>query len=293
MTPFPRSFAAFVLAAVALTAAPVTAEAPCWGDCVRAGVYLPSPRHVYVRPYYPPPATTTVYVAPPPPPAPAPTVVIVQPPAQPQPPVYQAPPPPAPVYQAPEAPPPPPAPEPAPVVQYEPAQPAPRFITEGVGLHASIGGVYGGDVRVGGFAAALRLRPSEHFAFDIGAGAYGGEDYYGRDRVEIPINVDLLAFVNPQHRAQFYFVVGAGASLAFLKDTSSWAEDYDRAYTYLGGQLGAGFELRIGRRLALNVDARAFLRRQIDGSAPEFVDGTRQTRTSAGGLGNLGMSLYF
>jgi hypothetical protein len=180
--------------------------------------------------------------------------------------------------------------------------PAPRFVTQGIGLHGSVGGAFGGGIRIGGFAAALRLRPSPHFAFDIGAGAYGGQDYYGRDRLEIPINVDVLAFVNPRSRAQFYFAVGAGTSLAFLRDAgatgdswgdpSSWTDDYHRAYTYLGGQLGGGLEFRIGRRLALNVDARVFLRRSVGGSSPEFVDGARQTNTSAGGLASVGMTLY-
>jgi hypothetical protein len=298
MTRSPRFFAALALAAVAFGAAPAPAAAQCWGVCVRAGVFMPSPRRVYVgTPYYPP--TTTVYVAPPPPttvyvapqpaPAPPPTVVIVQPPTQPQPqpqPMVVEPPPPPPVQAPVQV----AAPAPAPVATS--ATTVPRFVSEGVGIHASVGGVYGGGLRIGGFAAALRLRPSPHFAFDIGAGAYGGKDYYHRDRIEIPINVDVLAYVNPQSRAQFYFVVGAGTSLAFLRDTSSWTDDYDRAYTYLGGQLGGGLELRIGRRLALNIDARVFLRRRIDSSTPEFVDGTRQTNTSAGGLGSLGMTLY-
>jgi len=72
---------------------------------------------------------------------------------------------------------------------------------------------------------------------------------------------------------------------------------FDAQYGYFGGQAGAGFELRVGRVLALNADLRGFLRTRIDSGAqsqPEFVDALgHTTNTSAGALFTAGMTFYF
>lgn len=289
MTRFAPTLAFAALATLASLAIPDSAEAQCWGygPCVRGGIYI-GPRRGFVRvapPYYYPPPRTVIVTAPPPPP---PQYVVVQPAPQPQPYVVVQPPATEEVVveQAQPAPP----PEPAPIA---PAPAVPPLEVGRIGLHGSIGGAFGESVTMGGLAAALRLRPAQHFAFDIGVGAYGGTDWHGRERIEVPITVDLLAFVNPQHKLQFYFVVGAGASAAFLQDEDSWAEDYDRAYTYLGGTAGAGLEWRLLRHFALNGDVRGFLRRRVDSSEPEFVEDGRQTNTSAGMLLNAGGTVYF
>lgn len=280
------SLAAIVLVAITALSTPTSAEAQCWSrrPCARGDVYV-APRGAYVRvgrPYYYPPSGTVIVTVPPPTPPryiiveappPPPHYVIVEPPQEPV------------VTQAPQ-----PEPEPAP----EPPAPAPRARRRGrVGIHGSIGGIAAESVSMGGFAAALRLRPTDHFAFDLGVGAYSGEDWNGQQRLEVPITLDLLAFVNPRRRLQLYFVLGVGASAAFLEDETSWNQDYDPSYTYLGGTAGIGLEWRLGQHFALNADARGFLRRRVDSDEPEFVDGTRETNTSAGLLGNLGATVYF
>jgi hypothetical protein len=284
------SLALFFLASLGAFAVPDTAEAQCrrgYGPCVRGGFFV-SPRRGFVRvgrPYYYPPPPTVIITAPPPPP---PRYVVVQPPAPP-PRQYVIVEPPQAEVVVPE-----PVESPMPPPAEEARETPPQDDDIGrVGLHGSIGGAFGESVTMGGIAGALRLRPSPHFAFDIGVGAYAGEDWHGNQRIEVPVNVDLLAFVNPQHRLQLYFVVGAGASAAFLQDESSWEEDYDRAFTYLGGTAGLGLEWRAFRHFALSADGRGFLRRRIDSDEPEFVDGARQTNTSAGLLLNLGATVYF
>lgn len=234
-----------------------------------------------VRPAPPPPPVVIVRPAPQPPPPP---VVIVRP-VQPPPPrvVYvQQPPPPQPVYV-----------QPQPVyVEPQPQPVAPRQASGRVGIHASVGGILAENVRMGGFSGALRIRPGEHFALDIGAGVYGGQDYHGRDRVEVPFNVDALIFVNPQHRLQLYVLAGVGSSVAFAQYRGSAATE---RFVYAGGQGGIGVEWRITRGFALNLDARAFMRARVDSDVPEFVDAETgdTTNVSAGGTVNFGATLYF
>ena len=232
-----------------------------------------------------------------PPPPPRTQVIIVE---------EEAPPPPVVVYQP--APPPPPTT----VVVHE-TRPAPvrhQYVTyavepafSGMGIHAHLGGMFTSRVRMGGIAGALRLRPNMgHFALDLGIGGYGGQDYNGQDRLEVPLTADVLLYVNPRSRLQFYGVAGVGVSFAHTQEPSDydWRSDTYRGegadYTYVGGQLGVGLELRLGRRFAINGDVRGFVRGRVDDNtgSPEFVseDG-RTTNTSGGVVGNIGATLYF
>ncbi len=224
------------------------------------------------------------------PPPPPPPVVIVRP----------APPPPPPVVVYRQAPPPPPV-----VVYRQAAQPAysvqRRDVSGTMGLRFFAAGAGGGsnsragNGRLGGVGMALRIRPQERFAVDVGAAIYGGTDYEGNERVEIPVTADALFFVNPQHRAQFYLLAGVGGSFAYGQ--TSTALGLERNYTYVGGQAGAGLEFRLTRGFAINLDVRGFMRAQ-PGGAPEFQRTTstgsvETTRTSAGMIGTVGTTLYF
>lgn len=234
---------------------------------------------VHVGPPVPPPPPRVIVVQRPQPPPPPPRVIVVQRQVQPPPPrvVY--------VQQ--------PAPPPQVVVQPAPVQVQPRQASGRFGLHAQVGGIGAENVRMGGFSGALRIRPTEHFALDIGAGVYGGEDYHGNDRVEVPFTVDALLFVNPQHRVQFYVLGGVGTSVAFTQAPASFGP-VDRL-VYAGGQAGLGLEFRLTRGFALNVDGRAFMRARVDSDVPEFVDPVTgdTTNVSAGGSVNFGATLYF
>ena len=166
------------------------------------------------------------------------------------------------------------------------------------GLHASVGGLIGRDLRVGGFAGALRIRPIPALAVDIGTGIYGGSDYNDRERWEIPITTDLIVFLNPSSPLQVYLVGGLGLSFAHVRGYNERLDraDPERDYVYIGGQAGVGLEWRIAQWFAIHGDIRGFLRKRLDGDGgPEFIDPASgdSTNASGGGLVNLGVTFYF
>jgi len=74
--------------------------------------------------------------------------------------------------------------------------------------------------------------------------------------------------------------------------------DAQRSYSYFGGQLGAGLEFRVTRRVSLNLDLVGFMRGRTDQEArvqPEFTDPDtgRTTNTSGGGLFRGGITFYW
>lgn len=241
---------------------------------------------------------------PPPPPAQPPTVIV-----EPGPPPAPPPQPPTVIVQ-PAPPPPPPQPH---VVRVEPVeQPRVmirrerrerrerRFPYSAIGPHIAVGGLVGPDLAMMGGSAALRIRPVPHFALDVGAGLYFGNDYNDLERTEVPLTVDALFFFNPQHRFQFYALVGVGGSISHAEGVNRFTLDnVSRDYGHLGAQAGLGIEWRISRLFALNFDVRAFIRHRVDESAePEFMELDRRgewqsTDTSAGLVGQLGMTFYF
>lgn len=233
----------------------------------------------------------------PPPPVivqePAPPVVVVQPEYQPPPP------PPQPVYV--QQPPPP-------VTQYVVEAPPRRVVvrdrnrfpysTWGLRLH--VDGVFGDELAMGGAGGALRIRPNPWFALDIGSGVYGGNDYNGLDRIEVPITLDAVVFFNPQHRFQVYMLAGVGTSFGHAEGFNVRTGNADfRDYVHLGGQVGLGVEWRLGRFFALNLDVRGFMRYRVDGNPePEFSErdalgNVLSTDLSGGVVARGGMTFYF
>ena len=181
------------------------------------------------------------------------------------------------------------------VVRNTPAQqpaakpPPPKQRDRKLGLHFDFGGTFGPRVLMGGFGGALRFRPKEHIGIDLGSGYYAGNDYQGFYRTEIPVTANFLFFLNPQHKFQFYFVLGPGLSFGRV-DTINEA----RRMTHIGGQAGAGVELRLAPAFALNADVRGVIRHRIDNDPrPEFFDGVRGTNTSGGALLTFGGTFYF
>ena len=179
--------------------------------------------------------------------------------------------------------------EPVTVVRQPP--PPPRADRERkVGLHFDVGGAFGRSVSMGGLSGALRIRPLPQFALDLGAGYFAGQDFDGDFRSEVPVTANLLFFVNPKHKAQFYFLAGGGASFARKEDPFGETRDLIHA----GGQAGIGLEFRLARFFALNTDVRGFLRKRVDNDPrPEFVDGGRSTDVSGGVIVTFGGTLYF
>ncbi len=227
----------------------------------------------------PQPPTVVVQPAPPPPPPPMPPTVVVQQPAPPPPPMTVV--------------------QPAPrrvVVQ----RPRTRYPESSAGVHLSLGGVFGDELGMGGGGVAFRLRPNPHFALDIGGNLYGGNDYNGMDRWQAPLEVTGMFFFNPQHRFQFYALLGIGASFGHAEGLNIHTGQFDsRDMWHLGGAAGLGLEWRLGRVFALNFDVRGFIQQRVDDNPePEFTemndDGVwQQTDTSGGFMGRVGMTFYW
>lgn len=171
-----------------------------------------------------------------------------------------------------------------------------------MGVHLHIDGVAGENLGMGGAGGALRIRPIPELAIDVGAGLYGGTDYNGLDRVELPISVTTRLYFNPQHRVQFYGLLQAGASFSHAEgqNTRPGMEgvSVNRDYAHVGGAAGVGLEWRVGRAFALNLDVRGFVRHRVDGNPqPEFTEltdsGWQSTDLSGGVSGQAGMTFYW
>lgn len=243
---------------------------------------------------------TVVVDAPPPPPPPQRRgrrgrVLVVRP-APPAPPPQR-------VVVQPAPPPPPQTTETVVVIEQDAPQVQLRrqrgLMSQKFGLSARIGSMISEQVRMGGLQLGLRFRPSRIFGIELGAGAYGGTDYNGMDRAEVPFTLDFMFWLPRQSRVQAYLLGGFNVSYAHVE---GFHEGYGRYmnndYAYVGGQAGLGIEWRVHRRFALSMDIRAFIRSRVDdedGLQAEFYDPEtgRTTDTSAGAIGSLGAHLYF
>jgi hypothetical protein len=208
--------------------------------------------------------------------------------------VYQ---PPAPVMiERPEGPPP-----------YEYAPPPRKPISPakewGLNLHlegAAIGSGAKQNASMGGLGAGLRYKPMRYVGLETDLDFIGGHGYSGDQRNETALTFNALVFANPKDRAQVYFLAGFGWDWAHSTNdpTDASQSTFDNHYTYFGGQIGLGLELRLTRVLAFNLDLRGFVRTRTDQAAqtqPEFTNPQtgQSTNTSGGALLTGGMTLYF
>jgi hypothetical protein len=231
---------------------------------------------------------------PPPPPRRAPPAVTYETPPPPPVVVYQ---PPAPtMIERPENPPP-----------YEYSPPPRRPISPakewGLNLHlegAAIGSGSKQNASMGGLGAGLRYKPMRYVGLETDLDFMGGHGYAGDDRNETALTFNALVFANPKDRAQIYFLAGFGWDWAHSTNDPSdpTQTPFDYHYTYFGGQIGMGLELRLTRVLAFNIDLRGFVRTRTDQDAqlhPEFTNPQtgQTTNTSGGALLTGGMTLYF
>ncbi len=220
----------------------------------------------------------------------------------------------------PEAPPPPRRPPPPPpVVVYAPAPPPdepppytyrPRPIRPispprewGLNLHldgATMGhgsGTQGAGM--GGIGGGVRFKPTRRVGIEADLDFLGGTDYQGNHRTETGFTLNGLVYLNPLSRAQVYLLGGFGWSGAHVTCGGGGCASpgLDTQYSYFGGQLGIGLEIRLSRMFALNGDVRGFIRTRTDDKAssqPEFVNANGQTTNASGGaLFTGGATLYF
>jgi Outer membrane protein beta-barrel domain len=157
---------------------------------------------------------------------------------------------------------------------------------------------------LGGLGGSLRYRQHPHFATEIAMSAMAGTDYNNDSRIEIPVTLSELFYLNPQNRFQVYGVLGVGVSWAGVEYNSHNAAERrtdTASYTYAGGLAGVGVEWQLSPNFSIYSDVRAFVRTRIDKETrdnPEFrrinTSGREETtNVSVGVLGQLGGIFYF
>ena len=239
-----------------------------------------------------------VYVAPPPVYVPPPVVYVPPPVVYTPPPVYYTPPPPPPIYVAPAPAPVYVTPAPAPVVRLRAPRTHVRHSGFGFGVRASGGYAGLSDIGMYGGGAVLRYNTGPHFGVELTVDGYGGTGYGGAERIEFPVALSGVWYVNPRSHVQLYLLGGLGLSVA---EVTANGETDDPIYG--GGQLGVGVEFLIGSHVGLTLDVRGFVRSRInerpegsiahDGSCREAEGGgTECTDLEAGATFNAGFNFY-
>lgn len=158
------------------------------------------------------------------------------------------------------------------------------------------------DAGMAGLGFAIRYRVLPALAFEAGVDLLTGTDFQGYSRGEAALLANTIVFFNPRDPVQVYALGGLGFSAArvTIEPRSGEApfQRHDEDYSYFGGQLGLGVEVRATRRIAFSGDLIGFVRGRIDDKsryAPEFTDPVthRATNTSGGGLLRVGATFYW
>ncbi|MCC6216170.1 MAG: hypothetical protein IT376_15000 [Polyangiaceae bacterium] len=181
------------------------------------------------------------------------------------------------------------------------------------GIHARVQGVVLGgggdgggdgphpDAGMAGFGASFRYRALPELALDAGLDFFRGVDFDGWARAETAATGSLVLYANPRDPAQIYLIGGLGFSGAVVdKPALQWdpadGERGDTQYSYFGGHLGMGLELRLSRRTGFTVDLLGFLRSRTDVEGAgdyEYVDSVTGRRTNSSGAGLVRFGLLF
>jgi hypothetical protein len=155
---------------------------------------------------------------------------------------------------------------------------------------------------MGGVGFAFRYRPLPPLALEAGIDLLTGTDFQGYSRGEAGLLLNTLVFFNPHDVVQIYALGGLGFSAANVtiapRSGETAFQSHDEHYSYFGGQLGVGVEVRVSRSIALGGDVLGFIRGRTDDLAntvPEFEDPNthRATNTSGGGLIRVGATFYW
>ena len=178
-----------------------------------------------------------------------------------------------------------------------------RFREWGFNLHL-VGGLLAEqperDTALGGLGFAFRYRMIPRLALEAGVELLRGPEHRGHFRTDAALLLNLLVFFNPRDVVQVYAFGGVGLSrtgLTFLDRDSGSHEHTDWHYSYFGGQLGAGLEVRVSQLLAISGDLVGFLRGRTDDEArtSDFVNRSNGFRndSSSGGLIRGGVTFYW
>ena len=148
------------------------------------------------------------------------------------------------------------------------------------------------DAGMGGIGFSLRPRPSPYFAIDFGLDFLVGNDFNGNRRSESAFTVNPTLFLNPRNKVQVYFFAGLGFASARVLGSNG----FERDYSYIGADAGAGLEFRFWQHFAFSGDFLGFVRDRADmrGGVEYFDPATRRyTNSSAGALFRLGGTYYW
>jgi hypothetical protein len=146
---------------------------------------------------------------------------------------------------------------------------------------------------MGGGGISLRYRSVAPLAFEVGLDALLGIDSNGYQRRELPVTFGMLLYLLPDTLVQPYTFFGVALTQADVQTSVPQAHLANRqsaSYSYVGGHVGLGVDVRIAPELSLGFDAAAFIRERIDDDAtrfPEFIDirnGPSPNTTLAGQL---------
>ncbi len=154
---------------------------------------------------------------------------------------------------------------------------------------------------MGGLGFGFRYRPLPPLAFEAGVDLLTGTDFNGYSRSEAALLLNTLVFFNPHDVVQAYALAGLGFSRANVSLSPRGGQNFsrhDEHYSYFGGQLGLGVEVRVTHRIAIAGDIIGFIRGRTDDLAdtvPEFEDPNthRVSNTSGGGLLRVGGTFYW
>lgn len=186
-----------------------------------------------------------------------------------------------------------------------PAPPRRHYPRREWGLNLHILGALMGDnpsknpnASMSGAGLELRYRTVPHFAFVAGLDFVGGTDWNGDRRAETGLSLGGMVFFNPQNLFQLYMPMGIGFSGARVTMDDGNGGQHETRYSYFGAYIGLGAELRVARRVALNLDILGFGRTRTDvreGDAPEYTDPNTGlvTNSSGGGLVRGGVTFYW
>ena len=158
------------------------------------------------------------------------------------------------------------------------------------------------NAEMAGLGFAFRYRPMPVLAFEAGVDLLTGTDFQGYSRNEAGLLLNTLVFFNPHDVVQLYGLGGLGFSGATVtiapRSGESPFKRHDEHYSYFGGQVGFGVEVRVSRRIAIASDLVGFIRGRTDSlsdDSPEFIDPDthRATNSSGGGLLRVGATFYW
>lgn len=155
---------------------------------------------------------------------------------------------------------------------------------------------------MGGAGFSFRFRPVRALALEASFDFVRGFEHDRFFRSENAFSLNTLFFFNPRSVVQIYALGGIDFSRAYLNSTRRSGDDvyYDRSdeyFSYFGGHLGLGLEIRVSPLFAIGADFSGFLRghsdRPEDHSATFVTNRALLASDTSGGVLRTGVTFYW